>query len=116
MRIHELLEAKIGKLSIGDYTVAIDSHAMDRAVDRFISPKIVDRVLNKIPSVSKQIDNINDFTQFYIVDSTEEISLGLKKVNRSKLYLNTVIDTTTPYGRGINDIITIEQNITLGPL
>jgi hypothetical protein len=108
MRIHELLEAKIGKLSIGNYVVAVDSHAMDRAIDRFISPRVVDKVLNKIPNVSEQIDSLEDFRQFYIVDNTEEISLGLKKVNDRKLYLNTVIDTASPYGRGIDDIFTVE--------
>ncbi len=107
MKYQELLEVKIGDLNIGEFQVLVDKHALERAVDRFISPRAVDRTLKKIPSVAAEIEKINDYSLFYLVDTEEEISLGMKKINNNKLYFNTVVNTVQPYGRGIKDIITI---------
>ena len=108
MRYYELFEAKVGDLDIGEYHVIVDSHTVDRAVQRFVSPRAVDRTLKKIPQIGNRIDQIANSMQFYIVDQTEGISLGFRKTQGKEMIFKTVIDSTKPYAKGVEDIITVD--------
>jgi len=108
MRYYELVETKIGILTIGEYRVEIDSHTIERSIDRFVSPRAVDRTLKKISQVGKDIEKIDDGTRFFIIDQTEGISLGIRKIQDKKLIFKTVVNSIKPYAKGVEDFISVK--------
>ena len=107
MRIYEVLEAKVGELKVGDYQVVVDDHAIERARERNINPNDVDAVLKKLPSIKNELGSVTNNLQFFVIDQTAGITLGMRKLNDRRLLLKTVIKTVKPYARNVDDIFTV---------
>ena len=85
MKIAELLtETVLGQLTLGAWTVAVDSHAMDQTVDRQVLPTDIDRVLRKIPEKHRELKNIESGQRFWIYDPELDTALGFRMTDRDK--------------------------------
>jgi hypothetical protein len=94
MRAQEFVtEAIIGTLKKNGIEIAVNSHAIDQAVDRQVLPTDVDRILRKLPTVQNQMASIAGNQKFWIYDSSLDVAVGFQKsdINKSKYYLNTVV-------------------------
>ena len=107
MRIHELLEAKVGEITAGEYRVVVDDHALDRARERNVNPHDVDGALKKLSTINDQIDAVGNKLQFFVIDQNKGITLGMRKLGDRRVLLKTVIKTVKPYARNVDDIFTV---------
>lgn len=110
MRASEFLnEAIVGSLHIGDITIRVDDHAIDRAKTRGVSHKGVDYVLRRLPKIINKLENIETGTQFWVYDWSAEISLGMRRVSSSKLefILKTVLPKKADLTPDVQKLITI---------
>jgi len=97
MKINELLvleEAELGRITTGRWLVIIDSHSMDQTIDRQVLPTDVDRVIAKIPTVERQIEQIANGQQFWLYDHLLTTGLGMRMINKEqgRLILKTLLD------------------------
>ena len=101
-------ETTVGVLTLGEFTVNIDDHSLDRAQERRIKSTDIDTVLRKIklPRVIKQIMAIDLGSRFYVLDHSSNVALGFRRIGDKKLVLKTVYPGR-PMDHNIATIITI---------
>jgi predicted nucleotidyltransferase len=101
-------EVTVGVLTLGEFTVNIDDHALDRAQERRIKSTDIDTVLKKIklPRVIKKIMAIDLGSRFYVLDHSSNVALGFRRIGNKKLVLKTVYPGR-PMDHNIATIITI---------
>jgi hypothetical protein len=101
-------EVTVGVLTLGEFTVNIDDHALDRAQERRIKSTDIDTVLKKIklPRVIKKIMAIDLGSRFYVLDHSSNVALGFRRIGDKKLVLKTVYPGR-PMDHNIATIITI---------
>ena len=107
MRANEFItEAIIGTLKKNGIEIAVNSHAIDQAVDRQVLPTDVDRILRKLPTVQNQLASIAGNQKFWIYDPILDVAAGFQKsdTNKFKYYLNTVVGDR-PYN---SDVLVID--------
>ena len=101
-------ETTVGVLTLGEFTVNIDDHALDRAQERRIKSTDIDTVLRKIklPRVIKQVMALDLGSRFYVLDHSSNVALGFRRIGDKKLVLKTVYPGR-PMDHNIATIITI---------
>jgi len=101
-------EVTVGVLTLGEFTVNLDDHALDRAQERRIKSTDIDTVLRKIklPRVIKKIMAIAIGSRFYVLDHSTNVALGFRRIGDKKLVLKTVYPGR-PMDHNIATIITI---------
>lgn len=101
-------EVTVGVLTLGEFTVNLDDHALDRAQERRIKSTDIDTVLKKIklPRVIKKIMAIDLGSRFYVLDHSSNVALGFRRIGDKKLVLKTVYPGR-PMDHNIATIITI---------
>lgn len=101
-------EVTVGVLTLGEFTMNIDDHALDRAQERRIKSTDIDTVLKKIklPRVIKKIMAIDLGSRFYVLDHSSNVALGFRRIGDKKLVLKTVYPGR-PMDHNIATIITI---------
>lgn len=86
-----LTERVVDQIAVGNYTVKIDQHLLDQAIERGIhDPRKIIQTLNKLPSLKPKLKSIADGEKFWIHDNdvNNDISLGFRTINHSqKLYI-----------------------------
>ena len=115
MKITELIsEARLGTLNVGGMLINVDSHVMDQAIKRKVSPFSVDKLLKKLSTIKTKLDSIDQGQQFWVFDKALEVALGFRKGTNS-IQLQTVVgerpwDGPTP----IIDISDVQENFADG--
>ena len=101
-------EVTVAVLTLGEFTVNLDDHALDRAQERRIKSTDIDTVLKKIklPRVIKKIMAIDLGSRFYVLDHSSNVALGFRRIGDKKLVLKTVYPGR-PMDHNIATIITI---------
>ena len=86
MKINEIItEAKVGTILTKDLQIEVDDHALDRAKQRGVEPRMVDYIIRKqLPKILRKLEKIDVNTQFWVYDWSTEISLGLKKMSSTQ--------------------------------
>ena len=107
MRIAELVESIVTEginrvLRVGNFDVAMLDHAVQQMRDRGIRFAEVDRILKKMLRYSDEISQMETREGFFVIHHHKKISLGVSKMPDNKLTLITVIDTETPYAKGVD--------------
>lgn len=72
-------------IRIGDITLIVDNHAIERVYMREINPKNVDILLRKLPSIKDQLANIEVGSKTWIEDPVTGVSVGLRKLSSDQL-------------------------------
>jgi hypothetical protein len=103
MFIYELLyEGVIDTDVRADQVVLFTQHYMDRLHNRpghiAIAPSDAEKVIRKLPKIRKYINRIELGQQFWVIDHTYNISLGLRRCSddRSGLMKNIIGTVVTP--------------------
>ena len=101
-------EVTVGTLTLGEFKVLVDDHVIERAQERNIAVPDIDTVLRKIklPRVIKKIIGIDTGSRFYVLDHTNNVALGLRRIGDRKLVLKTVYNGR-PMDLNIAAIITV---------
>ena len=101
-------EATVATINIGDITVVLDDHVLDRQQQRGIDDKSLDAAIRKLkfPRVIKQMDQIEAGNRFYVMDHTTNVSLGIRKLSDKRYQLKTVFNGR-PADHNIAGIITV---------
>jgi hypothetical protein len=101
-------EATVATINIGDITVVLDDHVLDRQQQRGIDNKSLDAAIRKLkfPRVIKQMDQIEAGNRFYVMDHTTNVSLGIRKLSDKRYQLKTVFNGR-PADHNIAGIITV---------
>ena len=101
-------EVTVAVLTLGEFTVNLDDHALDRAQERRIKSSDIDTVLKKIklPRVIKQVMALDLGSRFYVLDHSSNVALGFRRIGDKKLVLKTVYPGR-PMDHNIAAIITI---------
>ena len=86
-----ILEAVVGKLHIGEWSIAVDDHSFDRTKTRRISPHKTDYILRLIPTVSNEINDIELGQKFWVYCPEVDASLGFRKTEDKGLLFKTVV-------------------------
>jgi Domain of unknown function (DUF6321) len=101
-----LKETKIGHLSVGDMDIEVDSHSINQSISRFVSPRSVDKVLKKFPTVEDKISKIPDGHKFWVFDVTNDVAVGMRCLDaENKRYRLMTVVGSKPYN-GPTPIIT----------
>ena len=101
-------EATVATINIGDITVVLDDHVLDRQQQRGIDDRSLDAAIRKLkfPRVIKQMDQIEAGNRFYVMDHTTNVSLGIRKLSDKRYQLKTVFNGR-PADHNIAGIITV---------
>ena len=106
MRYFQIISEDVfGDLKIDPFLIKIDQHALDQTANRRIIPQHVDKMLEKLSQIKDDIYSMRNGNAFFVVDEKLQLSLGIRKENNSKLLLKTVINSSRPYHRGVEDIL-----------
>jgi hypothetical protein len=83
----------------GSYTIYVDQHAIDRAVERAVSPDTVDQVINLITGAKDKIKHLSAGEAFYLYSNQHDVSLGIRVVDPEQriVKLKTIIGSK-PWG------------------
>jgi hypothetical protein len=108
MRISELFESIAKVIKVGDLKISILSHVGDQLRSRSIRPTDADRILKKIPQFKDEINQLENRQGFFIVHEHKEISLGMSKYGENDITWITVINTATPYAKGVDKIFYVK--------
>lgn len=81
---HSVDEALIGTLNLSAVEILVDDHALNRAVERDVSPLVVDKVLKMLPSHKDKISAITPGEKFWVYSSDLEISVGMRRLDDRK--------------------------------
>jgi hypothetical protein len=96
MKIRDVIvEARAGDLTINDIKIVVDRHAIDRVIQRNVSPIGVDKVLKKLPVIADKLNSVDQGQQFWVWDHVLEIALGFRKINSGihRYVLKTILGT-----------------------
>lgn len=109
MRIAELVETIVTEeiarvMTIGNFKVAMLTHAVDQMRDRGVRMGEVDMMLKKMLKYAEDISQMDTREGFFVVHNHKRISLGISKMPDNKLTLITVINTNMPYSKGVDKI------------
>jgi len=101
-------EATVATINIGDITVVLDDHVLDRQQQRGIDDRSLDAAIRKLkfPRVVKQMDQIEAGNRFYVMDHTTNVSLGIRKLSDKRYQIKTVFNGR-PADHNIAGIITV---------
>jgi hypothetical protein len=101
-------EATVATINIGDITVVLDDHVLDRQQQRGINDRSLDAAIRKLkfPRVVKQMDQIEAGNRFYVMDHTTNVSLGIRKLSDKRYQIKTVFNGR-PADHNIAGIITV---------
>ena len=78
-------EDNAGTLTIGPVKIVVDLHAVDRAIDRGISPDTVDIVLRRLPLISQELDSIESGSRIWVYSPEHDIGLGMRRISSGEL-------------------------------
>jgi len=103
-----IVEDTVATINLGDITVNLDDHALDRQQQRGIDDKSFDSAIRKLklPRVIKQMSQLEVGNRFYVLDHTTNVALGMRKIGDAKYVLKTVY-VGRPADYNIAEIITV---------
>ena len=101
-------EDTVATINLGDITVNMDDHALDRQQQRGINDKAFDSAIRKLklPRVIKQMSQLEVGNRFYVLDHSTNVALGMRKIGDAKYVLKTVY-VGRPADYNIAEIITV---------
>lgn len=102
MTVYELLEGILKTIRVGKYRVAVLDHVRDRARTRKLKTWHIARILERLPSLESEIDDLELRQGFFVVDRKLNVSLGMSRYSKNDLTLITVIDSSNPYAKDVN--------------
>lgn len=102
MRAWELFEGVLTKVQVGEYQVVILDHVRDRLKQRNLRTWHISRILDKLPNLYNQIDQLELREGFFVIDKRLKISVGMSKYDENILTMITIIDTETPYAKNVD--------------
>jgi hypothetical protein len=102
MRAWELSEGVLTRVQVGEYQVVILDHVRDRLRQRNLRTWHISRILDKLPDLYNQIDQLEIRQGFFVIDRKLKISAGMSRYNENTLTLITIIDTETPYAKDVD--------------
>jgi hypothetical protein len=102
MRFWELNEGVLTRIQVGKYRVAILDHVRDRLRERNLKTWHISRILDKLPNLEKEIDQLEIREGFFVIDRKLNISIGMSRLNKENLTMITIIDTSTPHAREVD--------------
>lgn len=110
MRAKEFItEANVIKtVKVGNYTVAIDQHFVDRIIYRKVREIDAFHTLDKLPQAKAKLKEIYPGQSFWLHDNTNNVSLGIKTINQEKReYLLKTAVPNRPWGDNTYPIIEV---------
>jgi hypothetical protein len=102
MRAWELFEGVLTRVQVGKYQVVILDHVKDQLRKRNLRTWHISRILDKLPDLYNQIDQMELRQGFFVIDRKLQISLGMSRYNENTLTMITIIDTETPYAKDVD--------------
>lgn len=104
MRLFEFLTERItAGEDINGIIVRINTHAIDRAHERIVSPGAVEAMLRKLNFIKSKIENLESHDEFWVYSDSFSTGLGFRKYDdrdgKMCIVLNTVI-SDVPHREG----------------
>lgn len=93
MTLYELIKENIANVErIGDYTIMIDSHALERQPEREVSYQETLRTLKKLPGAKAKFKQLENGQAFWLYDNENNLALGVRlfKKDLKQFKLKTV--------------------------
>ncbi len=102
MKITEITESIAKVLPVGDYTVKFTAHLFEQMKKRKLTTRDLSTVLSKFDNIKDELDNLPVYDSCHVIDKTQQVSLGIRKTKENELVAVTIINTSTPYARGVD--------------
>lgn len=102
MRFWELYEGVLTTIQVGKYRVAILDHVRDRLRERNLRTWHISRILDKLPTLEKEIDKLEIREGFFVIDRKLNVSIAMSRYNEENLTMITIIDSSTPHAREVD--------------
>ena len=102
MRFWELNEGVLTSIQVGKYRVAILDHVRDRLKERNLRTWHISRILDKLPNLEKEIDQLEIREGFFIIDRKLNVSIAMSRRDEKNLTMITIIDSGTPHAREVD--------------
>jgi hypothetical protein len=95
----KIQEAVLKTWQFGPLTLMVDSHSIDRTIQRNVSPFSVDRVIKKLMNSTKELESIAPGSQVWVWDPVQEVGLGMRRLGTEEnlRYLFKTVIGTAPY-------------------